>query len=84
MIHLHSSLVDRCLLMTACVSKTRLSFIMLAVKNLGKIFSYWFFNNMLHVKTDRNGSIFKIYHSCDPKNLLQVVNIDELTNNSSS
>ena len=31
---------------------------------------------------DENGSIFKIYHSYDLENLLQVVNIDELINNS--
>ena len=54
------------------------------LKKLGKIFSYWFFNNMLHVKMDKNGSIFKIYYSCDLENLLQVVNIDDLINNSSS
>ena len=54
------------------------------LNNLGKIFSYWFFNNTLHVKIDENGSIFKIYHSCDLENLLQVGNIDELINNSSS
>ena len=39
---------------------------------------------MLHVKMDENGSIFKIYHCCDIENLLQVVNIDEQINNSSS
>ena len=37
---------------------------------------------MLHVKIDENGSIFKI--CCDLENLLQVVNIDEQINNSSS
>ena len=51
------------------------------LKNLGKIFSYWCFNNTLHVKMDENESISKMYHSCDLKNLLQVVNIDELINN---
>ena len=55
-----------------------------AVKNLGKSFSYWFFNNTLYVKIDENGSIFKIYHSCDLENLVQVVNIDKLRNNSLS
>ena len=54
------------------------------LKNLGKIFSYWFFNNTLLVKIDENRSVFKIYHSCDLKNLLQVVNFDELINKSSS
>ena len=52
--------------------------------NLGKNFLHWFFNNTLHVKIDENGSIFKIYCSHDLENLLQVVNIDKLINNSSS
>ena len=45
-----------------------------------------FSHNTLHVKIDENGSIFKIYqyHSCNLENLLQVVNIDEMINNSSS
>ena len=43
-----------------------------------------FLYNTLHVKIDENGSIFKIYHSCNLENLLQVVNIDEMINNSSS
>ena len=30
------------------------------LKNLGKIFLYWFFNNMLHVKIDENGPVFKV------------------------
>ena len=54
------------------------------VKNLGQSFSHWFFNNTLYVKIDENGSIFKIYHSCDLENLVQVVNIDKLRNNSLS
>ena len=44
------------------------------------MFSY----NTLHVNIDENGSIFKIYHSSNLENLLQVVNIDEMINNSSS
>ena len=31
-----------------------------------------------------NESVLKIYHSCDLKNLLQVVNTDKLINNSLS
>ena len=54
------------------------------LKNIGKTFSYWFLNKTLHVKMDENGSVSKIYHSCDLENLFQVVNIDELINNSSS
>ena len=43
-----------------------------------------FLYNTLHVKIDENGSILEIHHSCNLENLLQVVNIDEMINNSSS
>ena len=45
---------------------------------------FGFLTIMLHVKIDENGFFFKIYHGCDLDNLLQVVNIDELINNSLS
>ena len=64
-----------------CFDNLVLSYEYRQLKNLGKFFSNWFFKNTLHVKIDENGSIFKIYHSCDLENLLQV---DELINNSSS
>ena len=53
---------------------------MLTVKDLGKTFSYQFFNNTLHLKMDENESISKICHSCDLQNLLQLLNTDEPIN----
>ena len=53
---------------------------MRAIKKLGKKFCIGFFNQMLHVKMDQNGSISKIYHRCYLENLIQLANIDELIN----
>ena len=44
------------------------------LKNVGKLFSFWFFNNTLNVKPIENGLITKIFHISDLKNLLQVDN----------
>ena len=76
-----SRLVDLFINDSMCFDNLVLSYEWRQLKNLGKFFSNWFFENTLHVKIDENGSIFKIYRSCDLENLLQ---IDELINNSSS
>ena len=54
------------------------------LKNVGKLFSFWFFNNTLNVKLTENGSITKVFHIIDLKNFLQVDSIEELINNPSS
>ena len=82
--YLNSSLVDCCLLTTACFENQVLFCKCRQLKNTGKIFTNWVFNNTLHVRMDENGSVLKIYYSFDLENLMQVVNIDELKNNSSS
>ena len=53
-------------------------------KNVGKLFSFWFFSNILNVKLTENGPITKIFHINDLENLLQVDSIEELINNPSS
>ena len=54
------------------------------LKNVGKLFSFWFFNNTLNVKLIENGPITKIFHISDLENLLQINSIEELLNNPSS
>ena len=54
------------------------------LKNVGKLFSFWFFNNTLNVKLIENGPVTKIFHVIDLENLLQVDSIEELINNLSS
>ena len=54
------------------------------LKNVSKLFSFWFFNNTLNVKLIENGSITKIFHISDLENLLQINSIEELLNNPSS
>ena len=54
------------------------------LKNVGKLFSFWFFNNTLNVKLTENGPITKVFHIIDLKNFLQVDSIEELINNPSS
>ena len=54
------------------------------LKNVGKLFSFWFFNNTLNVKLIENGPITKIFHISDVENLLQINSIEELLNNPSS
>ena len=54
------------------------------LKNVGKLFSFWFFNNMLNVKLIENGLVTKIFHIIDLENLLQVDSIEELINGPSS
>ena len=51
------------------------------LKNVGKLFSFWFFNNTLNVKLIENSSITKIFHISDLENLLQINSIEELLNN---
>ena len=51
------------------------------LKNVGKLFYFWFFNNTLNVKLIENGPITKIFHISDLENLLQVDNIEELIDN---
>ena len=53
-------------------------------KNVGKLFSFWFFNNTLDDKLTENGPVTKIFHIIDLQNLLQVDSIEELINNLSS
>ena len=53
-------------------------------KNVGRLFSFWFFNNTLNVKLIENGPITKIFHIKYLENLLQVDSIEELINNPSS
>ena len=40
------------------------------LKNVVKLFSFWFFNNTLNVKRTENGPITKIFHISDLENLL--------------
>ena len=54
------------------------------LKNVGKLFSFWFFKNILNIKLIENSPITKIFHISDLKNLLQVNSIEELLNNPSS
>ena len=54
------------------------------LKNVVKLFSFWFFNNTLNVKLIENGPITKIFHISDLENLLQINSIEELLNNPSS
>ena len=54
------------------------------LKNVGKLFSFWFFNNTLNVKFIENNPITKIFHISDLENLLQINSIEELLNNPSS
>ena len=54
------------------------------LKNVGKLFSFWFFNNTLNVKIIENGLVTKVFHIIDLKNLLQFDSIEELINNPSS
>ena len=54
------------------------------LKNVGKLFSFWFFNNTLNVKLIENGPITKIFHTSDLENLLQINSSEELLNNPSS
>ena len=52
-----------------------------SIKNVGKLFSFWVFNNTSNVKLIENGPITKIFHIIDLENLLQVGSIEELFNN---
>ena len=54
------------------------------LKNVGKSFSFWFFNNTMNVKLIENGPVTKIFLVIDLENLLQVDSIEELINNPSS
>ena len=54
------------------------------LKNVGKLFYFWFFNNTLNVKLIEKGPVTKIFHVIDIENLLQAHSIEELINNSSS
>ena len=67
-----------------CFDNQSLSYKCHQLKNVGKLFSFWFFNNTLNVKKlIENGPITKIFHISDLKNLLQINNIEELLNNPS-
>ena len=48
------------------------------LKNFGKLFSFWFFNNTLNVKLTENSPIRKIFHIINLENLLQVDSTEEL------
>ena len=54
------------------------------LKNLGRLFAVWFFNNTLSVKIEENGPISKIYHVSDLEKLFKFGNIEELINVSPS
>ena len=54
------------------------------LKNVGKLFSFWVFNNTLKVKLIENGPIPNIFHIIDLENLLQVDRTEGLINNPSS
>ena len=53
------------------------------LKNVSKLFSFWFFSNTLNVKLYENSPITKIFHIIDLKNFLQVDSIEKLNNTSS-
>ena len=67
-----------------CFENQSLFYKCLQFKNVGKLFSFWVFNNTLNVKLTENGPITKIFHISDLENLLQVDSIEELLNNLSS
>ena len=54
------------------------------LKNVGKLFPFWFFNNTLNAKLIENGPATKFFHIIDLENLLQADSIEELINNPSS
>ena len=67
-----------------CFENQSLFYKCLQFKNVGKLFSFWVFNNTLNVKLTENGPITKIFHISDLENLLQVDSIEELLSNLSS
>ena len=52
------------------------------LKNVGKLFPFWFFSNTLNVKLIENGPVTKLFHIIDLENLLQIAIIEELINKS--
>ena len=69
---------------SVCLENQSLFYKCCQLKNVNKLFTFWFFNNTLNVKLIENSPITKIFHILDLENLLQVDSIDELLNNPSS
>ena len=69
--------------MTVCALNQSLFYKCWQLKNVGKLFSSWLFNNTLNLKFIENGPITKTFHIIDLDNLMQVDSIEELINNPS-
>ena len=50
------------------------------LKNMGKIYSAWFWNNVINVKLNERSKPAKIYHIIDIEKLLDVDNLDDFVN----
>ena len=51
------------------------------LKSARKIYSTWFFNNVVNIKLTEQGRIHKISHVTDIENLLETDNLEEFINN---
>ena len=66
-----------------CYEKQQLTCKCRQLKNAGKIYSAWVWNNKINVKLNERSQPAKIYHIIDIKKFLGVVNLDNFINNTS-
>ena len=50
------------------------------LKNLGKIHSTWFYNNVVNITLTENGRIHTIFHIIDIEELLDIDNLEDFLN----
>ena len=53
------------------------------LKGASKIYSTWFFNNVVNIQLTEHGKIHTTFHIADIKNLLEIDNLEEYINNAS-
>ena len=61
-----------------CFENHQLAYKCRKLKNLGKIHSTWFYNNVVNIKLTENGRIYRIFHIIDIEKLLDIDNLNEL------
>ena len=52
-------------------------------KSVKKIYSTWFFNNVVNIKLTEHKRIHKLFHVTDIENLLETGNLEEYISNAS-